>query len=103
MEADLVALREAMGYTRRKSPRHPPVTATTAGRSTTDTVRNDNGSHPLGDPAASRQKRTKAKLESGGSFGTEYGTPQMTELLKCLICFRNCGGADRTRTRRRRL
>ena len=75
VEADLIALREAMGYARRKSPRHLAVTATAPAGSITDTVRSERGSPQSDDPRAGSQKRTKAKLESGGSFGTEYGTP----------------------------
>jgi hypothetical protein len=37
-----------------------------------------------------------AKGESEG-FGTEYGTPEIANLLKCLTAFKKLGGADGTR------
>ncbi|MEA3183435.1 MAG: hypothetical protein QOI59_6958 [Gammaproteobacteria bacterium] len=91
VEADVIALREAMGYAGVKANRHPPVTHAAQQRSVTDTIRADRGKRSSADQRTSGQKRTKAMLESGGSFGTEYGTPQITELLKCMIFFRNCG------------
>src|SRR5882757_2197300 len=69
VEADLIALREAMGYARRKTSRHPAVTATAPAGSITDTVRDERGSPSSDDPRMGSQKRTKAKLESDGSFG----------------------------------
>ncbi|MDB6102662.1 MAG: phage integrase family protein [Gammaproteobacteria bacterium] len=34
-----------------------------------------------------------------GEFGTEYGTQEVADLLKCLTALRNLGGADGTQTR----
>jgi integrase len=50
-------------------------------------------------PRASRQHEVGAGGDNEG-FGTEYGTKEVADLLKCLTALRNIGGADGTRTQR---
>jgi Phage integrase family len=48
-------------------------------------------------PPASYQQDVGAARETEG-FGTEYGTPEIADLLKCLTALKKLGGADGTRT-----
>jgi hypothetical protein len=98
VEADLIALREAMDRTDVVPTWHQAVTHTPTVAAKTETALEEATQEFTRAQRGTTRKRTLAAPEAEEAFGTEFGTPEVTHLLKCLTCWRNHGGADGTRT-----
>jgi hypothetical protein len=99
VEADFWAIQDALYRTDLDTLRLAAVTPLAAIGTTPAADPGSEGPEAM--PArrrALRQHEAGAGSEKGG-FGTEYGTPEVADLLKCLTALRNLGGADGTRTR----
>jgi hypothetical protein len=96
VEADFWAIQDALYRTDLDTLRHRSVTPRAAPSITPAAEPEPSEPEPTGAPRrASRQHDAGAGGENDG-FSTEYGTPEVADLLKCLTALRNLGGADGT-------
>jgi integrase len=99
VEADFWAIHDAMYRTDLDTLRRRSVTHLAAIGTTPAADHETSEPEPTGArPRASSQQGVGAQGEAEG-FGTEYGTPEIADLLKCLTALKKLGGADGTRTR----
>jgi integrase len=99
VEADFWAIHDALYRTDLDALRLRSVTPLAAIRTTPAAEPETSEPEPTG---AARRALRQHEASAGGEqegFGTEYGTPEIADLLKCLNAFKKLGGADGTRTR----
>jgi hypothetical protein len=98
VEADFWAIHDAMYRTDLDTLRSRSVNAFT-GLGSNSAVAEVSAPVPTSTQVSCPSSDCAAGAESGqDGFGTEYGTPEIADLLKCLTALKNLGGADGTRT-----